>query len=218
VSLIAGVFAGLAIAVLEVTAKHGRIEMPRAVLSLSDSAPAVPFVLVPLALFWGWTWAAERWAGRNLPRLALFTLGFYAALALTTPVDLLVASSYDVERVTSSLLADPLSLFSGLEVFVLPAFIAAPLYWLFGSGRLPMNRFTLGVAYVVGPSLALLSPVATMGTVAGTAAGHAWRSPRRRNTIALLVIVLLLAVAFGLPYLLVQFGVAVPPARPMFLP
>ena len=213
-----GLVAGGAIVVLEVGARHARLDMPRATLTLSDTPLVVPFVLVPLALFWGWTWAADRWAGRSLPRLALFTIGLYGALALPTPLDALVSHGYDVSATTVALEGSGATVLRELGTFALPAAIAAPLYWLFGSGRLPTNRLTLGIAYVIGPSLALISPIATMGAVAGTAAGHAWHSPNARSAIAVLVAVLLVLVAVGLPYLFAQLGIAAPPARSLLLP
>lgn len=217
-SLIAGLLSGAAIAVIEVVARYARLETPRITLSFNDSSLVVPFVLIPVALLLGWTWAAERWAGRSMPRLLLFTGGLYAALGLAVPLDALAATSFDLTAVASELATSAAPLLTQLFIFALPVVIAAPLYWLFGSGRLPTNRFTLGVGYVLGPSLALLSPVATMGAVAGTAAAHAWRSPNARHAIALLAVGLLLAVAFGIPFVLAQMGVAIPTTRPLLLP
>jgi len=59
--------------------------------------------------------------------------------------------------------------------------IAAILYWLFGSGKLPVGLPTLAFGYLIGLPLGLLFPPAAMGAVAGTAAGHAWREPGART-------------------------------------
>jgi hypothetical protein len=77
--------------------------------------------------------------------------------------------------------------------------IAAILYWLFGSGKLPVGLPTLALGYLIGLPLALLFPPAAMGAVAGTAAGHAWREPGARTLIVLLVIFLMLVAAVELP-------------------
>lgn len=208
-SLIAGVFTGVTIAALELVAEHLRFAVGP--FALSDSAPAVPFVLVPLALFWGWTWAAERWAGRSIPRLVLFTTGLYVPVALVGVIDGYVFGPAELVAFAATV---PDLLIRRL-VLVAPVTIAAALYWLFATKRLPMNALTLAVGYLAGSALALFSPLVAMGTVAGTAAGHAWLSPNARTTIAFFVLALLLAAAFGLPYLLMQAGLAAPPMHPL---
>ena len=85
-------------------------------------------------------------------------------------------------------------------LWVLPVVaIAGILYWLFGSGKLPVGGPMLAIAYLVGLPLGLVFPPAAMGAVAGTAAGHAWREPGARTLIVVLVIFLMLVAAVELP-------------------
>jgi hypothetical protein len=209
VSLIAGVLTGLLIAALELVAEHVRFAVGP--FTLSDSAPAVPFVLVPLALFWGWTWAAERWAGRSVLRLVLFTVGLYVPVASVGVINAFVFGPSEL----SAFAATVPDLLVRRLVLVAPVTIAAALYWLFGTRRLPMNVLTLTIGYLAGSALAVFSPLAAMGTVAGTAAGHAWLSPNARTTIAFFVLVLLVAASFGIPYLLMAAGLSTAPMHPL---
>ena len=209
-SFVVGVLAGLPIAALEVAMRHLRVQVGP--FALNDASLAVPFVLVPLALFWGWTWASERWAKRAVPRLILYTVGFYLALTFVGPLDMLIFwPTIDVPLLASH--AGELA--AATLIFALPAILAAILFWTYGSGRVPMNWFTLAVGYLVGPAVAMVSPLVAIGTVAGTAAGHAWRVPSSRGTIALLVIALMLAISFGLPFALAAAGLAPSPIRPL---
>lgn len=209
-SALSGLLGGTAIAILEVVAKHLRVGVGS--YTVSGSAAAVPFVLVPLALFWGWTWASERWAGRARLRLILYTLGLYVGLALVGPLDALV---FAPELEWSAFVAATSEVGTRTLLFAMPAAIAAIFYWAFRSKRLPTNRVTLALGYLIGPSLALLMPIVAVGTVAGTATGHAWQSPSARTPIAMLVVLLMLGVAFGAPYLLAAAGVVPTPAHPL---
>src|SRR2546426_225505 len=62
----------------------------------------------------------------------------------------------------------------------------------------------LAIGYLIGLALLFFSPypMVTMGTVAGTAAGHAWTSPGAKTFIAILVIILMAIAVFGVPYVL----------------
>lgn len=195
---------------LEVAARHLRVSVGS--FAVNESAVVVPFVLVPLALYWGWTWASERWAGRARLRLVLYTLGLYAAITLVGPLDVLVfAPAIEVPALvvaTSDVAMTTL-------LFAMPATIAAVFYWAWRSERIPMNPLTLAFGYLIGPSLALLSPLVAVGTVAGTATGHAWRAPNARTPIAVLVLVLMAGVAFGVPYVLAAAGIIPSPAQPL---
>jgi hypothetical protein len=196
VSLLAGLVAGVMIAGLYLLAGHFRIETPQITISGNSTlAVAVASVLVPLAILWGWTWVSDRWSGRSGPRLLLFNLGLVVATAAAFPLDAVVSSP-------DRTMFDPRLSVNAVDgvLWVLPVVaIAGILYWLFGSGKLPVAGPMLAIAYLVGLPLGLLFPPAAMGAVAGTAAGHAWREPGARALIVVLVIFIMLVAAVELP-------------------
>ena len=197
-SLIAGLIAGLLIAALYVLTGHFRIETPQLTVSGNSTlALGTASVLVPLAILWGWTWVSDRWSGRSGPRLLLFNLGLVLATAAAFPLDAVVTAS-----VPDRIVFDPRISVDAVDgvLWVLPVVaIAGILYWLFGSGKLPVGGPMLAIAYLVGLPLGLVFPPAAMGAVAGTAAGHAWREPGARALIVVLVIFLMLVAAIELP-------------------
>jgi hypothetical protein len=199
VSLIAGLIAGLLIAVLYVLAGHFRIETEQFRFSGNGTlALATASVLVPLAILWGWTWVSDRWSGRSGPRLALFTLGLVLATAAAFPLDSIVRASSVPDRIVFDPSVSIIAVDGVLWIVPIVA-IAAILYWLFGSGKLPVALPTLALGYLIGLPLGLVFPPAAMGAVAGTAAGHAWREPRARTLIVILVIFIMLVAAVELP-------------------
>ena len=197
-SLIAGLVAGLVIAGLYVLAGNFRIQTDQYTVSGNSTlALATASVLVPLAILWGWTWVSDRWSGRSGPRLLLFNLGLVLATAAAFPLDWIVRSSAPDRFVFDASVS--IIAIDGV-LWVLPVVaIAAILYWLFGSGKLPLGLPMLAIAYLIGLPLGLLFPPAAMGTVAGTAAGHAWREPGARTLIVVLVIFIMLVAAVELP-------------------
>jgi hypothetical protein len=197
--LIAGLIAGLVIAGLYVLAGHFRIQTEQFTVSGNETlALATASVLVPLAILWGWTWVSDRWSGRSGPRLALFTLGLVVATAAAFPLDSVVTASAFPDRIVFDPSVSIVAVDGVLWVVPVVA-IAAILYWLFGSGKLPLGLPTLALGYLIGLPLGLLFPPAAMGTVAGTAAGHAWREPGARTLIVILVIFVMLIAAVELP-------------------
>jgi hypothetical protein len=198
VSFIAGLIAGLVVAALYLVAGHLRIETAQfSVSGNSTLALATASVLVPLAILWGWTWASDRWSGRSGPRLMLFTLGLVLTTAAAFPLDSVIAAS-----APDRIVFDPrvsIDVVDGVLWIVPIVAIAAILYWLFGSGRLPVGLRTLLIGYLIALPLGVLFPPAAMGAVAGTAAGHAWREPGARTLIVVLVIVTMLVAAVELP-------------------
>jgi hypothetical protein len=196
--LIAGLIAGLLIAGIYLLAGHFRIETPQlSVSGNSTLAIGAASVLVPLAILWGWTWVSDRWSGRSGPRLLLFNLGLVLAVAAAFPLDAVVTASGP-----NRIVFDPRISVDAVDgvLWVLPVVaIAGILYWLFGSGKLPVGLPMLAIAYLVGLPLSLVFPPAAMGAVAGTAAGHAWREPGARALIVVLVIVIMLVAAVELP-------------------
>ena len=197
-SLIAGLIAGLLIAGVYVLAGHFRIQTEQFTVSGNGTlALATASVLVPLAILWGWTWVSDRWSGRSGPRLLLFNLGLVLATGAAFPLDSIVRAS-----APTGFVFDPSVSIVAVDgvLWVLPIVaIAAILYWLFGSGKLPVALPTLAFGYLIGLPLGLLFPPAAMGAVAGTAAGHAWREPGARTLIVILVVFVMLVAAVELP-------------------
>ena len=197
-SLLAGLIAGVLIAAIYLLAGHFRIETPQLTIAGNGTlALATASVLVPLAILWGWTWVSDRWSGRSGPRLLFFTLGLALATAAAFPLDSILSAS-----APDRIVFDPSVSIVAVDgvLWIVPVVaIAAILYWLFGSGKLPVGLPTLALGYLIGLPLGLFFPPAAMGAVAGTAAGHAWREPGARALIVVLVIVIMLIAAVELP-------------------
>jgi len=198
VSLLAGLVAGVLIAAIYLLAGHFRIETPQFTVAGNGTlALAAASVLVPLAILWGWTWVSDRWSGRSGPRLLLFTLGLALTTAAAFPLDSILSASAP-DRVVFDPSVSIVAVDGVLWIVPVVA-IAAILYWLFGSGKLPVGLPTLALGYLIGLPLGLFFPPAAMGAVAGTAAGHAWREPGARALIVVLVIFIMLIAAVELP-------------------
>jgi hypothetical protein len=197
-SLLVGLVAGLLIAAIYLLAGHFRIETPQFTLAGNGTlALATASVLVPLAILWGWTWVSDRWSGRSGPRLLLFTLGLALTTAAAFPLDSILSAS-----APDRIVFDPSVSIVAVDgvLWIVPVVaIAAILYWLFGSGKLPVGLPTLALGYLIGLPLGLFFPPAAMGAVAGTAAGHAWREPGARALIVVLVVFIMLIAAVELP-------------------
>ena len=197
-SLLVGLVAGVLIAAIYLLAGHFRIETPQFTISGNGTlALATASVLVPLAILWGWTWVSDRWSGRSGPRLLLFTLGLALTTAAAFPLDSILSAS-----APDRIVFDPSVSIVAVDgvLWIVPVVaIAAILYWLFGSGKLPVGLPTLALGYLIGLPLGLFFPPAAMGAVAGTAAGHAWREPGARALIVVLVIFIMLVAAVELP-------------------
>ena len=197
-SLLAGLIAGVLIAAIYLLAGHFRIETPQFTVAGNGTlALATASVLVPLAILWGWTWVSDRWSGRSGPRLLLFTLGLALTTAAAFPLDSILSASAP-DRVVFDPSVSIVAVDGVLWIVPVVA-IAAILYWLFGSGKLPVGLPTLALGYLIGLPLGLFFPPAAMGAVAGTAAGHAWREPGARALIVVLVIFIMLIAAVELP-------------------
>jgi len=196
VSLLRGLIAGLLISGLQVAGEHASIEYQRVSLHGSGLISlAVPVLLLPLAIAWGWTWVSDRWAGRSARPLRSFTAGL--AVGASSGFLLDYALFPPEAGVSVGGLLDRAVL--GV-LFVVPVVaFAALLYWVFASGKVHVTFGTLALAYLGGLSLALVLPTLTMGAVAGTAAGHSWQNPRARGAISFLVVLLMLVGAFELP-------------------
>ncbi|TMC36825.1 MAG: hypothetical protein E6I57_05940 [Chloroflexi bacterium] len=194
-SLFRGLAWGIVIGALQIAAGHMAFEYKDVSFQGNPAlATAVPVVLLPLAIAWGWTWVSDRWAGRSGPRLLLYTLGLLVASALAFPLDYAL---YAPDGMTNTLVLVDRALL-GVE-FVTPVVaFAAILYWAFASQRVRASFGTLAIGYVGGLFLALVLPTLTMGAVAGTAAGHSWQKPRARGAISFLAVLVLLVGVFEL--------------------
>jgi hypothetical protein len=164
-----------------------------------NGAFAAAEILVPIAIFWGWSWATNRWSGRSLIPATLYTLGLAVGVGITAPLDAVFYPANSDSTLANSI---PGLVATGTIFVLLPAVVAAAIYLPLKSGRIPTNAIVLLIGYLIGLPLALLYPMITMGTVAGTAAGHAWKSPGSKTFIAILVIILMAIAIFGIPYLL----------------
>jgi len=68
---IAGLIFGVVIAAVTVALEHYGPSSDSLHLSLNgNGAIAAPEVLVPLAIFWGWSWLANAYAGRSVAPIA----------------------------------------------------------------------------------------------------------------------------------------------------
>jgi hypothetical protein len=164
-----------------------------------NGAFAAAELLVPIAIFWGWSWATNRWSGRSLIPATLYTLGLAVGVGITAPLDAVFYPANPDSTLANSI---PGLIATGTIFVLLPAIVAAAFYLPLKSGRISTNGIVLAIGYLIGLPLALLYPMITMGTVAGTAAGHAWKSPGSKMFIAILVIILMAIAIFGIPYLL----------------
>ena len=206
-SFINGLVAGIVIAIVEVALEHYGPSFGGFALS-GNGAFVAPVVLIPIALFWGWSWIANRWSGRSdLPTL-LYTFGIYLGVGVVAPIDAYLFS----QGSTAPTDWGPTLVLTGL-VWVLPqAVIGLILFWLFKSGRLPTSFITLAIGYLVALPLFLFVPpfgtMIGMGTTSGTAAGHAWRGSSRA-LIAIIVILIMGAAVLGIPYVMVN-GLTLP--------
>jgi len=195
VSLFRGLAWGIVIGALQLFAGHVSFDYKD--LSVHGSplyAAAVPVLLLPLAIAWGWTWVSDRWSGRSGPRLLLYTVGLLIASSLAFPLDY---AHFAPDGMTNTLMLVDQALL-GVQ-FVTPVVaLAAILYWAFASERVRASFGTLAIGYVGGLFLALVLPTLTMGAVAGTAAGHSWQKPKARGAISFLAVLVLLVGVFEL--------------------
>jgi len=119
-SFIAGLVWGLVIAGLTVAAEH--YGPSYRTLSLSgNGALAVISVLVPLAVYRGWTWVTNRWSGRAVVPAIAYVAGLWLGVGFVAPIDVLL---YPQGPGSTLVNAIPGLLLSG-AVFVLPVALVA---------------------------------------------------------------------------------------------
>ena len=202
-SFITGLIAGILIAAAFVALEHyGSLIPPVGPFALSgNGALAATEILVPIAIFWGWSWATNRWSGRSLIPTTLYTIGLAVGVGVAVPIDAVFFPATAGSTLASAI---PGLVATGTIFVLVPAIIAAVIYLPLKSGRIPTNAIVLASGYLIGLALLFFYPypMVTMGTVAGTAAGHAWTSPGAKTFIAILVIILMAIAVFGVPYVL----------------
>jgi hypothetical protein len=157
-------------------------------------------ILVPLALFWGWSSIANAYSGRSVVPTAAYTLALFLGVSLIGPADGFFfpqgTAAFGVNDFVGGLLWG--SLFVG---FV--AIVAAPIYWVLRS-RVGATRVLIWLLYLVSLAIAAFVPdygtTVAGGLVAGVASGHAWQRQGGRSLIAIIVIVTMAIAVFGIPY------------------
>ena len=200
-SFITGLITGVVIAGAWVALEHYGSVIPQIgpFAFSGNGAFAAAEILVPIAIFWGWSWATNRWSGRSLIPATMYTLGLAVGVGIAVPIDAVFYPANPDSALANSI---PGLIATGTIFVLLPAIVAAAIYLPLKPGRIPTNGIVLLIGYLIGLPLALLYPMITMGTVAGTAAGHAWRTTGSKIFIAILVILLMVIAIFGIPYLL----------------
>jgi hypothetical protein len=201
VSFITGLVWGLFITALQIASEHyAPSDGP---ISLSgNGALAVPVVLIPLSIYWGYNWIANRWSGRSVIPSVAYVAGLWVGVGLASPADALL---FPQTGATFNPLNAALALVANGAIFVLPvALIAGALYWLLKSERFTAGGIILLILYGIGLVISVAIPffgaVFGGGVIAGTAAGHAWRRGRGGWVVFLLVLVLMLVAVLGVPF------------------
>jgi hypothetical protein len=196
-----GLIWGLLIAVATVALEHyGPSSEPLHISLSGNGAIAAPVILVPLAIFWGWSWIANAYAGRSIVPIALYTLALLLGVSAIGPADAFFFPQSGAQISVNDLLG---GLFQGSLFVGFVAVVAAPIYWVLRS-RIGQSRILIWLLYLV--SLAIAAFVQGFGTivagglVAGVASGHAWQRQGGRTLIAIVVIVIMVLAVFGIPY------------------
>jgi len=207
---LAGLIWGLLIAAATVALEHyGPSSDPLHISLSGNGAIAAPVVLVPLAIFWGWSWLANAYSGRSALPIAAYTLALLLGVSAIGPADAYFFPPNAPGLTVNDLLA---GLFQGCLFVGFVAVIAAPIYWVLRS-RIGQSRILIWLLYLV--SLGIAAFVTSFGTivaggvVAGVASGHAWQRQGGRTFIGIVVVVIMLLAVFAIPYVL-AYGLTAP--------
>ena len=187
ITLIAGLAAGIAIAVVTVLVEHSRIAFNSYAL-YGNGALIVPSILAPFALYPAWTWI-RSWGGRAL-EMAVFVVGLHFGVGAISILEVLFFPSSPDLTIAD---AAPGFLLTG-AIYVLPAALLAALaFWI--TQRLSGNALIL--AAVVGVLFAVLLSVLGigLGILAGGAVAFAQRVPRQRIALGVALFVAMVLVA-----------------------
>ena len=202
-TFLAGLIWGVLIAATTVGLEHYGPSIDPLHMSLSgNGAIAAPVVLVPLAIFWGWSWIANAYAGRSIVPIAIYTLALLLGVSLSGPADAFFFPQSSAELGVNDFLG---GLFQGVLFVGFVAVVAAPIYWVLRS-RFGQSRILIWLLYLVSLAVAAfvqgLGTIVAGGIVAGVASGHAWQRQGGRTFIAIVVIVIMLIAVFVIPYVL----------------
>lgn len=200
---LAGLIWGIVIAAATIALEHYGPSIDPLNISLSgNGAIAAPVLLVPLAIFWGWSWLANAYSGRSALPIAAYTLGLFLGVSLIGPAD-----AYFFPQNAAALTIDDFvgGLFQGALFVGFVAVVAAPIYWVLRS-RIGQSRVLIWLLYLVSLAIAAFVPsfgaIVAGGVVAGVASGHAWQRQGGRTFIAIVVIVIMAIAVFVIPYVL----------------
>jgi hypothetical protein len=204
-SFLAGLIWGILIAAATVALEHYGPSSDALGISLrGNGAIAAPVLLVPLAIFWGWSWLANAYSGRSALPIATFTVALFLGVSLIGPADALFFPQNDAGLGVNDLLG---GLFQGALFVGFVAVVAAPIYWVLRS-RIGQSRILIWLLYLVSLAVAAFLPglgaIAAGGIVAGVASGHAWQRQGGRTFIAIVVIVIMAIAVFVIPYVLAK--------------
>jgi hypothetical protein len=207
---IPGLIWGVLIAAATVALEHyGPSSDPLHISLSGNGAIAAPVVLVPLAIFWGWSWLANAYSGRSALPIAAYTLALLLGFSAIGPADAYLFPQNTAAITVNDLLA---GLFQGILFVGFVAVVAAPLYWVLRS-RIGQSRILIWLLYLVSLAIAAFVPgfgtIVAGGVVAGVASGHAWQRQGGRTFIAIVVIVIMLLSVFAIPYVL-AYGLTAP--------
>ena len=208
--LLAGLIWGLVIAAITVALEHfGPSSEPLHVSLSGNGAIAAPVVLVPLAIFWGWSSIANAYAGRSVVPIAGYTLALLLGVSAIGPADAFFFPQNAAQISVNDLLG---GLFQGILFVGFVALVAAPIYWVLRS-RIGHSRILIWLLYLVSLAIAAFvqgfGTIVAGGVVAGVASGHAWQRQGGRTFIAIVVIVIMLLAVFAIPYVLAN-GLSAP--------
>ena len=198
-----GLIWGLVIAAITVALEHyGPSSEPLHISLSGNGAIAAPVVLVPLAIFWGWSWIANAYAGRSVIPIAIYTLALLLGVSAIGPADAFFFPQNGAQISVNDLLG---GLFQGILFVGFVAVVAAPIYWVLRS-RIGQSRIFIWLLYLVSLGIAAFvqgfGTIVAGGVVAGVASGHAWQRQGGRAFIAIVVIVIMLLAVFAIPYVL----------------
>jgi hypothetical protein len=200
---LAGLIWGLLIAAATVALEHyGPSSDPLHISLSGNGAIAAPAILVPLAIFWGWSWIANAYAGRSVIPIASFTLALLLGVSVIGPADAFFFPQNGAALSINDLIG---GLLQGCLFVGFVAVIAAPIYWVLRS-RIGQSRILIWLLYVVSLAIAAFVPgfgtIVAGGVVAGVACGHAWQRQGGRTFVGIIVIVVMVLAVFVIPYVL----------------